>query len=443
MSLAAQNNSTVNITVNGNRNKEVKVDGKSYLVNTDASPVTSENSPIQIRQLMPGPHSIEVVRKGRYNNTAIQSNTTTFNLRSGYDLNITINNDGSVLTSETRIRNNTGYRNRHRSPMSNEDFAVLVRNIQYMRGTNAKVAAINDAFDKSSNYFTTAQAGKLIGSVSSQSRRLNLAKASYKTITDPANFSQLDVLFASQASRAELASYVSNYEDNNPANNGNHGNNDNNGNNDYPIRRPMSDGNFTNLYSNISNQVGFGVKMTSLTNEFNNTNNYFTSAQTRQLIELVSDDNSRLQLAKLAYNNVVDPENYSQINNLLNNQYSRNELDMYVRNNSTNNGYPIRRPMSDENFTNLYSNISNQLGFGVKMTSLTNEFNNANNYFTTAQARQLIQLVSDENNRLQLAKSSYDNIVDPENFNRLYDLFTSQSKVNELTDYVRSYSYNR
>jgi len=462
MSLAAQNNSTVNITVNGNWNKEVRVDGKSYLVNTDASSVTSANSPIQIRRLMPGPHSIEVVRKGRYNNTAIQGNTTTFNLRAGYDLNITVNNDGSVLTSETRIRNNTGYQNRHRSPMSNENFAVLVRNIQYMRGTNAKVAAINDAFDKSSNYFTTAQAGKLIGLVNSQSRRLNLAKASYKTITDPANFSQLDVLFASQASRAELASYVSNYEDNNPANNGNYGDNDNNGNhgnndnngghgyndhngnNGYPIRRPMSDGSFTYLYSNLSNQLGFGVKMTSLTNEFNNTNNYFTTAQTRQLIELVSDDNNRLQLAKLAYNNVVDPENYSQINNLLNNQYSRNELDMYVKaNNSNNNGYPIRRPMSDGSFTNLYSNISNQFGFGVKMTSLTNEFNNTNNYFTTAQARQLIQLVSDENNRLQLAKSSYDNIVDPENFNRLYDLFTSQSKVNELTDYVRSYSYNR
>ncbi|MES1221262.1 MAG: DUF4476 domain-containing protein, partial [Bacteroidota bacterium] len=108
-----------------------------------------------------------------------------------------------------------------------------------------------------------------------------------------------------------------------------------------------------------------------------------------------------------------------------------------------NSNFPIRRPMTDANFNNLYSSISNQFGLGVKMSSLTNEFNNADNYFTTAQTRQLIQLVSDENNRLQLAKSSYDNIVDPENFNRLYDLFTSQSKINELTDFVRSYSYNR
>jgi hypothetical protein len=51
--------------------------------------------------------------------------------------------------------------------------------------------------------------------------------------------------------------------------------------------------------------------------------------------------------------------------------------------------------------------------------------------------------VSDEDNRLQLAKSSYDNIVDPENFSRLYDVFASQSKRNELAEYVRAYSYNR
>ncbi|MES1223648.1 MAG: DUF4476 domain-containing protein, partial [Bacteroidota bacterium] len=327
MSLTAQNSSTVNITVNGNRNKEVRVDGKSYPVNTDASSVTSANSPIQISRLMPGQHSIEVIRSNRYNNTTTTGNTTTFNLRSGYDLNITVNSDGSVQTTETRIWKNTGYQNRHRNPMSDENFNVLARNIQYMRGTNAKVAAINDAFDKTSNYFTTAQASKLIRLVNSQPRRLDLAKASYKTITDPANFSQLNVLLIGQASRTELASYIRDYEDDlanndnygdndNNDHNGNHGNNgnyDHNGNSNFPIRRPMTDANFNNLYSNISNQFGIGVKMSSLTNEFNNADNYFTTAQTRRLIELVSDDNNRLQLAKLAYNNVVDPENYSQL----------------------------------------------------------------------------------------------------------------------------------
>ena len=48
-----------------------------------------------------------------------------------------------------------------------------------------------------------------------------------------------------------------------------------------------------------------------------------------------------------------------------------------------------------------------------------------------------------EYNRLALAKSSYDNIVDKENFSQLHDMFDSQASVNELNSYVNSYSYNR
>ena len=57
---------------------------------------------------------------------------------------------------------------------------------------------------------------------------------------------------------------------------------------------------------------------------------------------------------------------------------------------------------------------------------------------STAQAKQLINYVSDEANRLQLAKSSYRNITDPANFNQLYDLFSNQSSKDELTAYVNS-----
>jgi len=443
LSVTAQNLSTVNITLNGNRNKEVRIDGKSYSVNTDVSVVTSTGRPIQVTGLNSGQHSIEVVRTNRYNNTTSTGNKTTFYLRPGYDMNITVNNDGTIQTSETRIRRNGGYgyQNRYKTPMSDENFDVLAENIRYMRGNTAKTTAINNAFNNTSNYFTTAQASELIQMVYSQSSRLTLAKASYKTITDPANFSQISQLLTNQASKTELDSYVRNYDSNN-RNSG-----DNRTGNRWQTKVAMSGASFNTLYNNISNQFGLGAKMSSLTNEFNNSNNYFTAAQTRQLIQLVSDENNRLQLAKLAYDNITDQENYNQIYSLLNSQSSRNELDVYVRANSNgsnnNTGYTTRTAMTDASFTNLYNSVSNQFGLGVKMSSLTNEFNNNNNNFTAVQARQLIQLVSDENNRLQLAKLSYDNIVDPENFSKLYDLFSSQAKRNELADYARSYSYNR
>ena len=50
-------------------------------------------------------------------------------------------------------------------------------------------------------------------------------------------------------------------------------------------------------------------------------------------------------------------------------------------------------------------------------------------------------MVSAESNRLELAKASYDNIVDQANFSQLYDLFSYSSR-NELEIYVRDHQGN-
>jgi len=48
-------------------------------------------------------------------------------------------------------------------------------------------------------------------------------------------------------------------------------------------------------------------------------------------------------------------------------------------------------------------------------------------------------LVSNEDNRLELAKSAYGKIVDPANANQLYNLFTSQARKDELRNYINAY----
>lgn len=332
LAVIAQNGGVVNITANGNRNKEVRVDGKVYSVNANTSSTISTSMPIEISNLASGQHSIEVVRTNRNNNTTRLGNTTTFNLRQGYDLNIIINNDGSIQLSEKRVRRNGGYgsQSRYRNPMSDESFNSLLQDVQYMRSTNSRVTAITNAFNNTSNYFTTAQASELIRLVNSESGRLNLAKLSYRAVIDPANFSRINELF-NATSRTELEAYVRNYDYNNPINSGS----ENRANQTY-TRTAMTDGSFTNLYNSISRQFGLGVKMSSLTNEFNNVNNYFTVAQARQLIQLVSDENNRLQLAKSSYDNIVDPENFTRLDDLFTSQSKRTELSDYVRLNSNN-----------------------------------------------------------------------------------------------------------
>jgi len=236
----------------------------------------------------------------------------------------------------------------------------------------------------------------------------------------------------SQASRNELNTFINTYDDSNPV---------------Y-TKVAMKESDYNVLYRDIQNRFGVGAKMAALENTFANTTYYFTVAQARQLIQLVSSESNRLDLAKASYDNIVDQANFSQLYDVLSTTASRNDLETYVRNNQTTPGsttpvYASKTPMSSTSFNTLYNNVRSTWGLGAKMSELTQIFDNESYYFTVAQAKQLIQLVSSESNRLQLAKSAYGNITDPENFTLMYDVLTSQSSKNELSSYVNTYSYNR
>lgn len=309
-------------------------------------------------------------------------------------------------------------------------FNSIYRMAQRQATLNSKVSYIYNAFTNTSNYFTVAQAKQLVQLAPDESNRLYLAKISYRSIIDRNNFSQMNTLLNNQASRNELNTFASTYNDSNPV---------------Y-THVALKEADFNTLYRDIQNRYGLGAKMAALSNTFANENNYFTTAQVRQLIQLISAESNKLDLAKSAYNNIVDQANFSQLYDIFSSS-SRNELEAYVRNNQTNPGYnpPVytKTPMSNSNFTALYNDVRNTYGLGAKMSRLTDIFENESNYFTVAQAKQLIQLVSAESNRLELAKSAYGNITDPENFNLMYELLTSQSSKNELSAYVNTYSYNR
>ncbi len=209
-------------------------------------------------------------------------------------------------------------------------------------------------------------------------------------------------------------------------------------------KTPMSDANFSILLKDVKRQWVPGTKMTAASNAFSNPNNYFTTSQAKQLIQLISDEGNRVQLAKTAYRTIVDPANFNQLYDLFVNQISKDNLRAYV-DNYNNRGntvtYKHKAAMSEASFNELLHSAQKQWVPGEKMKAATNAFSNPNYYFTTDQARQLITLVNDENNRLQLAKLSYKTIVDPNNFSQLYDLFVKQGNRDELIAYVGSYKH--
>lgn len=119
----------------------------------------------------------------------------------------------------------------------------------------------------------------------------------------------------------------------------------------------------------------------------------------------------------------------------------RNNSNTNGGNDDQNNDYNKKMPMDNNQFSQLLETIRKQWIPGSKMTAVRNEFVISGHYFTTMQAKQLIEFVTDENNRLQLGKASYPTITDPENFRQLYDVFRNQASKDEMDNYIRDYQY--
>ena len=332
----------------------------------------------------------------------------------------------SLLSSQssknelTTYVNNYNENNTANNAMTDANFNYLFQSIQQQWPLSAQLNLLTNAFTSPSNYFTSYQASRLIQIVSAENSRLPLAKLSYRSIVDRNNFSQVYNVISSQSGKNELTTYVNNYKENNNSNNA------------------MTDANFNSLWQNIQQQWPVNTQINSLTSAFNNTNYYFTSFQASRLIQLITGESTRLQLAKLSFRSITDPGNFNQVADLLTTQFDKNELAAYV-NNYNGGGIGYKVPMTDANFTTFFQTLQAKFLPGEQMSSLTEAFNNQSYYFTTAQVKQLIPLVSYESNRLQLAKLSYRTITDRNNFTQLYDLLNSQSSRDELTAYVNGY----
>ena len=129
--------------------------------------------------------------------------------------------------------------------------------------------------------------------------------------------------------------------------------------------------------------------------------------------------------------------------------YRRGNNGGYNDRRNDNGGYNSKYPsnernwraMSDASFNQIYQHVKGKWFQSAKVTAVREAFDNNTNFFSTYQAKQLLTLISSENNRLDLAKTCYKNIVDKTYFTQLYDLFSKQANRDDLDRFVRSYRY--
>lgn len=106
----------------------------------------------------------------------------------------------------------------------------------------------------------------------------------------------------------------------------------------------------------------------------------------------------------------------------------------YDNNRDWNNNYT--RAMDNYEFSRLVQKIRSQWfgKFGTAKEVVSN------NYLSVGQVRQILQVFSSENERLDLAELAYKNTVDKSYFTQLYDLFSYRAQC-QLDNYIRNYRF--
>ena len=204
-------------------------------------------------------------------------------------------------------------------------------------------------------------------------------------------------------------------------------------------KNPMSETEFDKLKKSISAKWSQSARFASAKAAINTQGNYFTTEQAGQLVSLLTAESKKVELAKLAYPKVTDPNNFSEINSLFNSQAARDDMEKYIGSTTGNAGNPVTTgaAMPNSQFNSLMRTVRNQYQQAGKVAVLTDAFSDNEQYFSTAQLRQLISLVTAENDRLALAKLSYARVSDPDNFSSLSNLLVKQSSRDELNSFVK------
>jgi len=411
----------ITLKVNGNKNKQVVIDGRIYTIDNASAANTKT---ISITDLAAGKHTIQVSRTGKNKSNAAIGFTTT----NGYETILTVTGSGAV-----QVRNAVAATGNVKVPMSDAEFAKLLQRTRNHMLNNSRITAASNAIANTTYYFNTSQLQMLLESFDGEVKRLELLKQAYPRVTDPMNLATLSSLFSVQENKNALAAYIrtqggdviASYSES--------------------FRTPVAAARFNSIIEGIENQWQEGARLSTIIDVLENSSNYFTTIQAVELIQMVTDQSSRLHLAKAMYSRLTDPENVAAMYSLFDEAAYLVSFKAYITANSNTNISGIHNygkvAMTDADFNAIYTSARNHFRTSSILKDVTASLQNTNNYFTSYQARQMILLVKSENDRLQLAKSAYRGIVDPNNFlAQMNDLFNWQSNRDELANYVSAYA---
>jgi Domain of unknown function (DUF4476) len=115
------------------------------------------------------------------------------------------------------------------------------------------------------------------------------------------------------------------------------------------------------------------------------------------------------------------------------------EEDDWGNDNTNNNNHDntYGREMNSQLFSNFKQSLEKESFDNTRMNIARQVI--GSNYFTTAQIKEVLQLFSFENNKLETAKYAYKNTLDKNEYFSLTDCFAFSSNKDELIKYIQNY----
>ncbi|HSQ44700.1 MAG TPA: DUF4476 domain-containing protein [Ginsengibacter sp.] len=325
----SQNDPTVTLIFassanNTYKNFEAVIDGVSYY---------SENIPVQknkkstgsvaavdrniiwLNNFQPGKHTIEVYNlKNGTHSRGVSSPVyaSPFMVKKGFDTKIAVTNNGQVQFSEranvddipSDISENNSNKSNHRNGgkkiATNANKESGHKNVYRANSTKAIDQKNEDSYNKENTDVTERHSRKRIDTAIIMGSGVNNKR---HVVHDKNKTSE-------SSDKVIVADALHQIDDNG--------------------RVPMNDEHFNEFYVKLQNQWHPGQRMKTLTGEFSNGGNNFTTSQAKQLLKLLTEEGNRLKLAKLAYQHITDPENFNEMDEILHFKASRKELDNFV-----------------------------------------------------------------------------------------------------------------
>ncbi len=209
---------------------------------------------------------------------------------------------------------------------------------------------------------------------------------------------------------------------------------------------PASDEVFDNYVNDILNQYGDRERSAKALQIIQN--QCLSVEQIMKIGSLLEAEQNRLQYLKDVYPYTYDYNNYGNCSQLLTKQEYQNDFKVYIshdQNRGPVNPHDQNRVnppayrscvVTQEDMNNIIKSVDEQAFTSSKVT-VAKQIVEAKKCFTSQQIKTIVDLLSFENSKLELAEFCYDYCIDKDNYYVINSSFDMSSSVEGLNSYIK------